>query len=508
MIAAVICLLVIVTLTAVAVQQSVGSLSGFAQGRKLLQTADAAEAGVQGEISALQHWLASPTQTLPCQGGGPVAGLPGGQGWVPAGSGSADSVTNAASLGYYSLWLATYTSQPTGAATPLPSSAACFGNSIAAPTGLSWYVIVQAQGVSSSIAGGSTATGRTLQALLLVHDYSMSAYHRQGSRGHVANRIELVRFYSSGSTTYVSNAYAQAFNVNQLLVPPGSSPSSPAASTASYSGSGPPDPNVIQSAQPSVSLLNGETWLTAGTLAQYAEADSSGSSKSCAGLVASPGTVQAGSTTCGPTGSPGSTGVTLDLSKIPAAGSAISSIADVTLETSAISSTASMGGGGSPATGSASLGTLYVKVTLPLGSPVVIPVTVSTLPNQNLLSAVANAITGDSLVLGPVTSTLVAALDSTLALTSNYQTTIGGVLTVSAVHVTVLNNAVSGDIAVSSVGPDTITVSSPTTTTVPSTTTTVPSTTTTVPPTSTTVPTPTTTLPPNDLSIVWIRQLA
>ena len=431
MIAAVICLLVVMALTTVAVQQSVGSLSGFAQGRKLLQTVDAAEAGVQGEISALQHWLASPSGTLPCQGGGAVAGLPSGQGWVSAGSSSADSVTNGASLGYYSLWLATYATEPTGAAAPLPPSAACYGNSIPALTGTSWYVIVQAQGVTSATTGGSSGTGRTLQALLHVQENSTSAY-------------------------YTSNASAQALNVSSLLLPGGTTPGTPASTTASYSGYGPPDSDVMHSAQPSQSLLNGETWLTAGTLAQYAEADSLGSSQSCAGLVASPGTVQAGSATCASTGSPGATGVTLDLSKIPDLGSAISSIADVTLETSAISSTASMGAGGSPATGLASFGTLYVTVAFPLGSPVVIPVSASTLPNQNLMSAVTNAITGDSPVLGPLTSTLVAALGSTLALTSNYQTTTAGVLTVSAVHVSILSNSVSGDVAVSTVGPNTL----------------------------------------------------
>ena len=506
MIAAVVCMLVVVTLTAVAVQQSVGSLSGYAQGRKLLQTVDAAEAGAQSEISALQHWLSSPTGPLPCQGGSPITGLPSGQGWVVAGPGAADSVVNGASLGYYTLSLATYPSQPSGPPAELPSSAACYNNSIPSPSGTSWYVIVQAKGVTSATTGGSTATGRTLQALLHVQNYSAltTALHRRGNgdgSAGSANRIKLVRFYSSGSTTYTSNASAQAFNVNQIEVPPSTAPSNPAASTASYSGSGPPDPNNVQTTQPSATILNGESWLTAGALSQYAEADSSGSSKACAGLVASPGTIQVGSPTCSPTGSPGATGVTLDLSTIPAVGSVLSSIADVTLETSAISSSASMGAGGSPATGTASFGTLYVRVKTLLGIPVTIPVSVSTSPNQNLMSAVTSAITGDSAVLGPVTSTLVATLNSTLALTSNYQTTVAGVLTVSAVHISVLGNAATGDIAMSKVGPNTITTTPPPTT--------VPSTTTTIPTPPTTIPAPTTTLPPpNTVSIVWIRQVA
>lgn len=494
MIAAVVCLLVIVTLSAVAVQQSVGGLSSFAQGRKLLQTFDAAEAGLQSEISAIQHWLSSPTSTLPCQGGSSVSGLPSGVGWNPAGASSSDSVVNTPSLGYYSLSLATYTIAPTGSPSRLPASAACYNNAITKPAGTAWYVIAQSQGATAATTGGTTSTGRTLQALLWVHNYSTAAIHRHGPSGPSANRVQLVGFYSSGSTTYTSNASSQAISLSPVTSSP---------TVAAYSGYGAPDPNVVSTAQPSTSILTGQTWLSAGVLAQYAEADSSGSSKACAGLVASPGTIQLGTAnpSCSPSGSPGSTGVKLDLSTIPGVGSAISSLADVTLETTALTSAASMGTGGSPVSGSANLGNLSVKVTLPLGLSVTLGVSIGTGANQNLMSAVTSAITGDALILGPVTSTLVSALSSALALTSNYQTNVAGVFSVSAIHVTVLTNLSSGDLAVSTVGPNTVTAST--------TTTTVPSTTTTLAPTTTTVPsTTTTTLPSNGVSIVWIRQVA
>lgn len=431
MLAAIICVLVILTLSSVAVEQSVGSLSGFAQGRKLLQTVDAAEAGIQSEISALQIWLASPAGSLPC------AGVPDGQGWVAASASSADSVVNAASLGYYKLSLATYayTSPPPSLPlAELPSLAACYNNPIGPGSGTSWYVVVQSKGVTSAATGGSTSTGRTLQALLLVQDYAAST--------------------SSSPGVYTSKASAEVFNVNTVVTPPSTAPSSPTASTASYSGPSGSGSNT-SSAQPSAGLLNGESWLTAGALSQYAEADYSGSSSSCAGLLASPGAFQVGSPTCSTTGSPGGTGVTLDLSAIPAVGSTLSSIADVTLETSAISCSASMGTGGSPQTGAASFGTVYVRVKTLLGSPVTIPVNVSSSPNQDLVGAVTSAISADSSVIGPVTSTLVSALDSTVALTSNYQTTVGGVLTVSAVHISMLGNSATGDLALCSVGPNT-----------------------------------------------------
>ncbi|HEX4865257.1 MAG TPA: hypothetical protein VFV02_14395, partial [Acidimicrobiales bacterium] len=128
MLAAVVCMFIIVAITALAVQQAVGSLSGFAQGRKLLQTVDAAESGLQKEISTIQSWLSSPNGTIPCAGGNSVIGLPSGQGWVPAGSSSPDQVVDAASLGYYTLSLATSTTLPSGSPAALPAAAACHGN--------------------------------------------------------------------------------------------------------------------------------------------------------------------------------------------------------------------------------------------------------------------------------------------------------------------------------------------------------------------------------------------
>ena len=525
MLAAVICMLVIISLTALAVQQSVGSLSGFAQGRKLLQTVDAAETGLQSEISSIQHWLSAPTSTVPCQGGSPITGLPSG-GWLPAGSGTADSIRNGASLGYYTLSVATYTTQPSGAPTELPPSSACYNNSIPTPTGLSsWYVIAQAKGVTSAITGGSTAMGRTLQALLLVHDNaSLASFHRPNGGRRAPNGIRLIGFYSTGSSTYTSNASSQAFNLSSSFLGGASAPVNPAPTSASYSGSGPPDQNVVcpstqagctpaSSAQPSANLLSNESWLTAGGLAQYAEADSSGSSASCSGLVASPGSIQPGSSnpSCTTSGSPSATGVTFDLSKIPSIGPALSSLADVTLETSAITSSATMGTAGASPGGTASLGNLYVRVSIPLGATATIAVSVGSGPNQDLMGAVTTAISSDSGVLGLITSNLVSALKTTLALTSDYQSTNNGIFSVSAIHVTVLSGTAVGaaaDLALSQVGPNTFTSGSTPTTTVPSTTTTTApsSTTTTSVPSATT----TTTAPvvPNSLSVVWIRQVA
>ena len=491
MLAAVMCLLVIMVMTGVAIQQSIGSLSGFAQGRKLLQTSDAAEAGVQSEISVVQHWLSAPNGTVPCAGGSAVTGLPSGTGWVPAGTSSAGPVVDAASLGYYTLAVATYVNPPTGSPTLLPTSDNCYNNTIPAPTGASsWYALVQAKGITSATAGGTTATGRTLQALLLVHNYSLAGYHHSGSQPSSNGRVELVAFYTSGTTTYTSNASAQAVNFGPLASTP---------SIASYGGGGPPDPNNISSSQPANSIFNGESWLSGSALAQYAEADSSGSSKSCSGLVAPSGSIQVGSSnpSCGVSGSPGPTGVTLDLSKIPGLGSVLSSLADVTVETSALTSSASMGTGGSPASGTASVGTVQVKVSVVLGVTVTLSVTVASGPNQNLLGAITSAISGDAMVIGPIALTIVSTLTANLGLTSNYQTTVGGVFSVSAIHLAVLSTASVGDIALSTVGPNAMTTGSPTTTTIPPSTTTTP---------TTLLPT-TTTLPPNTLTIVWIKQL-
>ena len=487
---AVVCLLVILTLTTVAVQQSVGALSSFAQGRKLLQTVDAAEAGIQAEISTMERWLSSPALTLPCPGGSPTSGLPAG-GWVPAGSSSPDSVVNAGSLGYYSLAAATYVTEPSGPPQVLPPSDACYGRTILAPVGASsWYLLVQSQGVSSATTGGTTATGRTLQALLLVNEATLAAYGHHGAGPNTEPGIKLVAFHSQTTPTYTSTASAQAVNF---------SPVSTTANTASYSGAGPPAANSVSSSQPSPTPFTTESWLTLGALGQYAEADSSGTSVSCSGLVAAPGTIPVGSgnSSCSTSGSPGPTGVKLDLSTIPAVGTTLSTLADVTLETSAITSTASMGVAGAPVAGSASLGSLYVRVAVPLGNTVTIPLTLSTAPNQDLLSVLTNAISGDAAAIGPVTSTLVATLQSTFTLTSDYQNTSGNVFTVSAIHLTIPAAAITADLAKSTVGPNTYSTP-PTTTTAPPTT---------VAPTTTTVPPTTTTLPPNDLTIIWIKQV-
>jgi len=473
---AVVCLLVILSLTTVAVEQSVGGLSSFAQGRKLLQTVDAAETGVQSEISSMEQWLSSPTLTVPCAGGSSVSGLPGGQGWIPAGASSSDTVVNGASLGFYSLSVAAYTSEPSGSPEPLPASDACYGHTFLAPVTTPWYLLVQSRGVSSATTGGTKATGRTLQALLLVNEGSLAAdHHRHNpSSGHV----RLIAFYASGATTYTSTATAQAVNF---------SPLSTTASTASYTGPGPPDANVVSDSQPPTTPFTTESWLTLGALSQYAEADSSGSSLACSGLVASPGTIGLGSPTCTPSGSPSPTGVKLDLSTIPAVGSLISPIADVTLEMSAVTSSASMGSNGSPVSGSASLGTVYVRVTVPLGSPVIIPVTLASGPNQDMLTAITNAISGDAPAIGTVTPSLVAALESTFTITSNYQKSSGGTFTASAIHLTIPSAAVTADLAMSQVGPN------------PATTTTSP---TTISPTTTVAPPP-----PSNLTVVWIKQV-
>lgn len=472
MLLAVVCLLVVLSLTTVAIQQSVGGLSSFAQGRKLLQTVDAAETGIQGEINAMEQWLSAPTLTIPCTGGSSVAGLPSGQGWTTAGASSADSVANGANLGYYSLSIATYTSEPTGKPAVLPASDACYGHTVAAPLTTPWYLLVQSQGVTSATTGGTTATGRTLQALLRVNEGTLAAHHRRGGGGDSRGQIELVSYRAGTSTTYTSTATAQAVSFNPVSTTP---------TTASYSGYGPPDPKVVQSTHPSPTPFTTESWLTVGALSQYAEADSSGASIACSGLVASPGSIGLGDPSCTPTGSPNPTGITLDLSTVPGVGNTLSSIADVTLEMSAVTSQASMPNG-SPASGTASLGTVYVQVTVPLGSPVTIPVTVSSGPNQDLLTAVTNAISGDASAIGLVTSTLVSTLRSTYTMTSNYQTTAtsgpytGGFI-VSAIHLTIPSAVVTADLAMSIAGPNTTGSGSP--------------------------PPP----PTNNLSVVWIKQV-
>ena len=73
MLAAVICLLIVVTLSAVGLKESLGGISSGSQSRKLQQTLDAAEAGLQVRASDIGTVAAGTTPSTPCTGAAAVS---------------------------------------------------------------------------------------------------------------------------------------------------------------------------------------------------------------------------------------------------------------------------------------------------------------------------------------------------------------------------------------------------------------------------------------------------
>lgn len=252
------------------------------------------------------------------------------------------------------------------------------------------------------------------------------------------------------------------------------------ASTATNDGAGSNDPVV---SQPTLSVPGADSFVSITAASQIAEANQDGSSYACAGVLSSGDSLSGGSATapCSVSGS-GSGGVSLNIFGLPGVGAAINTlVAGLTLEINSATSWASGNAGGSSLIGSASLSGATVTVT-PLGGLIPaqtitlnLPATLAT--PTDLVKAITDAIGGD-----PTVSSLATPLQTALApvvtLTGDAQSTSGGVLTVSALHIGLLGTGGTGDLAVSTVGPNQL---QPVTTTTTSTTSTTSTTTTTVP---------------------------
>lgn len=156
LIAALTCLVVVMGLSAAAVSQSVGSLSATAQARKILRTVDAAEAGIQAEFSALRSISSASAGTaIPCHDGSVT---------ITQAAAGQPNVADPASLASFTLSMTPPSATlptPTG---PLPATDACASNSYAVPSTTPWYVVVQAAGTTSGLAGGGLASCRSKPA--------------------------------------------------------------------------------------------------------------------------------------------------------------------------------------------------------------------------------------------------------------------------------------------------------------------------------------------------------
>ena len=216
---------------------------------------------------------------------------------------------------------------------------------------------------------------------------------------------------------------------------------------------------------PAVALLSGQSLIGAGVLSETAEADIDGSSYACTGVLSPGGAVHIGSQgeTCTATGN-GTGGVQINLNQIPGVGGALSGIASLSLQADAVIAHAHEVAPGTAA-GNATITNLKVNVNLLSGllPPLSVPVNISTAPNAEVLPAVIDALTAQVPILGPVLGPLLNPLISALAndispivsIKSNYQSTQNGVLTVSGLHISLLNNAAAtADVAKVTVGPN------------------------------------------------------
>ncbi len=262
------------------------------------------------------------------------------------------------------------------------------------------------------------------------------------------------------ATGPASQATAQVANINLLNGTAAVDvPSSPTSATNDGT-----DSNAPVVGNPLLSALSGEHFLTAGALADEAEANSDGTSYGCAGLVSPNGGIQVGSKgdSCSATGT-NTGGVTVNISTIPGIGSALSSIADVKVTLNSMVAFAHDTAGSTP-TGLATLAGAKVSVKLLSGllPTITVPLTLSGSPNENLLTAIVNSLTSFlsanplDVALDPVISALSDSLKPILSLETNYQkTTPSGAFEVSALHIALLKDAGAvANLAEVTVGPN------------------------------------------------------
>ena len=260
-------------------------------------------------------------------------------------------------------------------------------------------------------------------------------------------------------TTYSSAASAAALS---LALAGSSTPYTVTypATTATNNGSG---TNSATTVQPSISIPGADSFLsvTAGT--QIAEANTNGTSYSCAGVLSSGNTLSGGSSVgpCSVSGS-GSGGISLNLAALPGVGTGINAVVgNLSLNLNGATAWASGNAGGTTLTGSAQLlgGSVTVSTVGGLVSqtiPLSLPATLSS--PTNVVQAITTAVGGSANpVIKALATPLQTALSGLLTLTGDYQTTSSGVLSVSALHISVLSGAGSGDLAIASVGANTST---------------------------------------------------
>lgn len=227
------------------------------------------------------------------------------------------------------------------------------------------------------------------------------------------------------------------------------------AATATNDGTGSNDPVVNQ---PTLAVPGADSFLSAAAATEIAEANTDGTSYACAGLLSSGQSLSGGSSSspCSVTGA-GSGGVSVNLAGLPGVGTAVDTlVSGLVLNLDGAASWASGGPDGTDLTGAAYLSGASVTVTPVGGSAqtIALDLPAAITSATDLVQAITGAISASSTLasLGPALQT---ALSPVLTLTADEQTTANGVFSVSALHIAVLSGSGTGDMALSTVGPNT-----------------------------------------------------
>ena len=263
----------------------------------------------------------------------------------------------------------------------------------------------------------------------------------------------------TSSTTCAANASATALT----LALAGSSTPYSDTSPGSSATNDCTHPDQTISSQPTVAIPVADNFLSVTAATQIANAAKAGTSYACAGILSTGQSLGGGSSIsgCNVSGG-GSGGLSLNLAGLPGVGTAISGIVGgLSLNISSVTSWAGDGLNSSPPpSGSAALAGASCTVSTVGGLvsqtlPLALAATLTT--PTNVLQACTNAIAASSnLTIKALASPLVTALTgSVLSITGAYQTTASGVLTESALHISVLNGTGTADLAKSTVGSNT-----------------------------------------------------
>lgn len=262
-----------------------------------------------------------------------------------------------------------------------------------------------------------------------------------------------------GSTTttlppgsYSSAADAQVLNLNIGNRTSYQDSNPPTEATNNGSGS-----NTPVTAQPTLSIPGNDNFISGTVAAQIAEANTNGTSYACAGLLSNGGSLSGGSssTPCTTSGN-SSGGVVLNIYSLPGLSSSLGSlVSGLQLNFDGATSWAAAAAGGTTFSSDANLVNGTVTVTPKVGSPVTIPLGLSTplTSPTDLVKALTKAVAGNG-VVGSLATSLQSVLQSAVTITSDYTAQSGATFSVSAIHLVLLSGGSTGDVAISTAGPN------------------------------------------------------